>query len=197
IPHEAFGLNALNTEINGGGLVFNCEEAVNTQARGFDLYIPDKGGVDNIYFLQADFSNPDQLGAAGNEFSYTATDIENSNSSTSGYAESILYHWYDSGNQEPLTRNGYFNIENEYPNLCESDYCLPPCFGPGDLTDVKDLYYDEISLREGFLADYTTAMQANDFSAATLAANLASASSFRASRTAYDLVQYIWHDTIG
>lgn len=193
IVHEAYGLNAVNTEIGSSGLIFLCENSNNTQARGFEFYIAETGGVDNIYYLQG-LPGFNQTLPAGNDFAYTATDIFNQNAIP--LVESIQYFWYDSGNQEPLTGSGYLPYERFTPNDCASTYCVPPCITQNDISSVKEDYYNSRNQSLQDIDDYWIAEGNSDFTLSSQKNLSAVYHTQVGSQKAYDLVQYFWHDTV-
>jgi|GEM_PF-2380152 len=197
IPHEAFGRNALNSEVNSSGLRFLCEEMEDTDASGADFYIPETGVTDNIYINQGELiPNIPNYGAAGNLFSVPGFDIQNDNDFINSIEERVVYIWYDDTNQEPTTGVGYYKDESSIENQCSVEYRIPPGIGSGDVADEKDRHYSAITARNGNIEDYNIAMEEEEYETAEDKKKLIEENTFTAFQSAYNLMQYFWNDTL-
>lgn len=198
IPHEAYRRNALNTEVNSSGLRFLCEEMDGTDdENGVDIWIPETGVIDNIYIVQAEFidASPNYR-AAGNLFSDPGFDIQNDNDFINNLEERVYYIWYDDTRQEPISGVGYSKDESSEENHCPVEYSIHPVIGSGDLTEEKDRHYSAIAARTANIEDYNTAIEEEEYETAEDKKKLIEENTFVAFQSAYNLMQYFWHDTV-
>lgn len=122
--------------------------------------------------------------AAGNRFSYTGTDFQNSGDG------SIEYFYYPSGvNQTPQNIVGDVSTSIANENGCLEDYCIPPCLEPGDGNQFRNTYYTEKTNYLSASAEYVV-------NPSDSLLNLMAYRRYQMDHAAYALVVDIMYDTI-
>lgn len=137
VGNLANGQNGANPSVNPEiirGLNYLCNQNFNVWEYGADFNV-ESGWVRNRQGLP-DLTSFSWHRAAGNRFSYTGTDFNNSGTGN------ITYFYGPFGvNQTPLTYSGLFIPVPENPNACISEYCEPPCKEVSELEAIKSEYY--------------------------------------------------------
>ncbi|MCW5922177.1 MAG: T9SS type A sorting domain-containing protein [Saprospiraceae bacterium] len=171
------------------GLYYDCNTNQNSERYDFLVL----GSIKSEQGLESGIPPNVTYGPSGNKFAYTGSPDDRDFSNT---GSSVNYYYYQSGtDEEPEDYSGIIPTERQFANPCESNYCAPTCETPTEQTQRKQQYHVAKSAFLSALADYQTAVQAENPELAAAKSKLAGYHRKQMDVHAYSIVSHLLYDT--
>ncbi|MBL7783218.1 MAG: zinc-dependent metalloprotease [Saprospiraceae bacterium] len=132
------------------GLYFDCN--VNQNVLEKDFFVSQGGEIKAKQGLEVSSQTGIVYNAAGNQFSYTNVDFSN-------FGSPLQYYFYLSGQkEEPLEIEGFINNISAEINICQENFCAPPCKTKQELSFIKGSFFEKRSALQAIIASQSPAL---------------------------------------